>query len=106
MKHYQLSDWVDYVRGVAPEEEQIPMTAHLGRGCRRCLGLARWLTRLNTIAEADACYHMPVEALELACAIYTREWLETPAGQGTRRRGRASTTRALRRTTTKKGEAD
>jgi hypothetical protein len=106
VKHYQLAEWVDYVRGLAPEREQLAMTAHLTGGCRRCQSMARWLTRLNTIAEADARYRMPEDALEVASAIYTERKAETPRREA-RWRGRTPATRALRRTTEeKKDEAD
>ena len=68
MKHFQLAEWVDYARGLAPEKED--MAAHLREGCRRCQAVARWLTCVNSIAETEAASRVPEGTLERANAIY------------------------------------
>jgi hypothetical protein len=53
MKHYGVSHWVDYARGLMPETDRQAMRNHLADGCSECRDLAEFTERLT-----DACHQM------------------------------------------------
>ncbi len=51
MKHYDVTEWTDFVRGVADPARQRAMEDHLATGCGRC---GRIATALRRVVEAGA----------------------------------------------------
>ena len=70
MKHYEITEWVDFVRGVIGTAKQGEMAGHLGTGCGSCRGTAKLVEQLVSAARADAKYQVPESTLHLARAIY------------------------------------
>ncbi|HEY1342455.1 MAG TPA: hypothetical protein VGF59_33355, partial [Bryobacteraceae bacterium] len=50
MSHYGIPQWVDFARGVVPEQERRVMRDHLSGGCPECRQVAEFFFRL-----ADVC---------------------------------------------------
>ena len=70
MKHYDITEWLDFVHGLAGEAKHEAMEAHLGTQCAACgAGVAR-LRKLIEVAMADARYEVPESALHMARALY------------------------------------
>lgn len=64
MSHYAVFDWVDFARGVAPEQVSAEMRQHLANGCDECRGEAAFYELL-----ARVCAGMSVEAPEPAVRV-------------------------------------
>ena len=47
MKHYGLTQWVDFARGVIAEESGRVMRDHLNEGCSECRELAEFCEKLR-----------------------------------------------------------
>jgi len=102
MSHYDLTEWVDFVRGLLPAERAAAMQDHLDTGCPDCGASARRLSSLAAAAQADEGYEPPAHLLRFAKAAFSlrrpeRVWalprlaarlafnsLETALAQGTR----------------------
>ncbi len=67
-KHLDVSEWVDYVRGVG-EQAGSAREAHLS-GCRRCQATVRELRSVVNAAGLEAQYEPPANVLRLAQAIF------------------------------------
>lgn len=62
MSHFETSNWVDYVRGVAGGSEAEAMASHLKAGCEECLESHRWLKQAVSVARLSQSVEVP-EAL-------------------------------------------
>src|SRR5690349_19904981 len=51
MKHYGITQWVDYARGLVPERDALEMRNHLSSGCDECRDLAGFCEDLNGISQ-------------------------------------------------------
>ena len=51
MSHFDIGDWIDYVRGIAGGPVSNEMAAHLKTGCEECLDLYRWLNSVREVAS-------------------------------------------------------
>jgi len=56
MRHYEIEDWVDFVRGIVPREVREAMQQHLDGGCEICDASARFITHLAETTAADRLY--------------------------------------------------
>jgi hypothetical protein len=56
MKHFEMSQWVDYVRGLTPPSDAVVMARHLSDGCERCAALMGLVSRIReeAVAETEA----------------------------------------------------
>lgn len=70
MKHYEITEWVDFVRGFVGEAKRTEMAQHLTGHCKRCHATVTVLARLIAAAQADAKYDVPESAVHMARAIY------------------------------------
>ena len=43
MKHFELVEWTDFVRGLVEESARVAMERHLASGCRKCRHTAELL---------------------------------------------------------------
>ena len=74
--HYEITDWLDYVHGLAGDEIRGRMEAHAAE-CQGCAETIRWLQRLVEAAVAEAEYYVPEHAVQLARAMYALQRPET-----------------------------
>jgi hypothetical protein len=52
MNHYEIGDWVDYVRGVVDSVLADAMTRHLNTGCAECSETCEWLGKVARAARS------------------------------------------------------
>ena len=70
MKHYEITEWLDFVRGFVGEAKQGEMARHLDAKCERCESTVKLLVQLAVVAQAEARYDLPEAAVQMARAIY------------------------------------
>jgi len=66
MKHFELSRWVDFVRGCDPEPGQRALSQHLSEGCPYCQRTVSRLRVFSAIAANEAQYLAGSGALDCA----------------------------------------
>jgi hypothetical protein len=54
MKHYGISQWVDFSRGLVPAPDVLAMSSHLAEGCSECGDLAQFCGNLSEICGVMA----------------------------------------------------
>lgn len=69
MNHYQITRWVDYVRGTVDAAEQREMSDHLLK-CNACRDECDLLVRVAVKMQADRQYEVPEHALRNARALF------------------------------------
>lgn len=69
MKHFDISEWVDFVRDLVPERRRQDMARHLDTGCARCTKLATLLRDVSTAARVELA-SPPSASLRLATALF------------------------------------
>src|SRR5947209_1887626 len=70
MKHFELAEWTDFVRGLVEKSARLPLKHHLASGCRKCRHTADLLRKLVTAARNDSQVQVPDYALRCARAIF------------------------------------
>ena len=70
MRHYEISEWLDFVHGLTQESERATMQQHLDTRCEKCRSIVDLLQKLMVAAVADAQYQVPEQAVRMARAIY------------------------------------
>ena len=70
MPHPKISDWTDYVRAVADEDDRSAMRSHLDSGCRPCQAVGAGLERVLTTAENDGAVAPPDGAVRSVRAFF------------------------------------
>jgi hypothetical protein len=73
MKHYDISDWSDFVRGLTQGADRIAMEKHLEFGCTKCQRTERMFHRLARIASTEGRYRVPQAVEHLAKAIFAMQ---------------------------------
>lgn len=71
MIHYDMADWVDYLRGLGEPGGRAEMNEHL-RGCVTCQDTLARLTALALRVEADEAFEPPPSAVRRARAVFTQ----------------------------------
>lgn len=71
MSHYDITQWVDFVRGLARPAEAAPMQQHLDEGCQACAAAVRRLSAVATVARTDDQYEPPSHLLRFAKAAFS-----------------------------------
>ena len=77
MKHFDIVQWADFVRGLLGPADQTAMNGHLSSGCRKCAGAARQMRKLAVVADAEARYKAPGHAVDYVKAIHPLQGPET-----------------------------
>jgi hypothetical protein len=77
MKHFNIWQWADYVRGLADEVDRPAMAAHLSSGCARCARTASTFGSVAAIAGGEAGHEPPEHAIRYAQAVYSHFRPET-----------------------------
>jgi len=70
MKHFELAEWTDFVRGLVEKSARLPLEHHLASGCRKCRHTADLLRKLVTAARNDSQVQVPDYALRCARAVF------------------------------------
>jgi len=70
MKHFELAEWTDFVRGLIEKSARLPLEHHLASGCRKCRHTADLLRKLVIAAHSDSQVQVPDYALRCARAIF------------------------------------
>jgi len=58
-RHFDITEWADYVRNVVPAELHEQMLQHLRAGCSKCEKIQSVLSRFATICLREATYEVP-----------------------------------------------
>lgn len=70
MKHYGVSQWVDFARGLLTEPESRAMRQHLSEGCAGCEDLAKFCETLTSISLDMTSIEVPERIVRNAKAIF------------------------------------
>jgi hypothetical protein len=70
MKHYEISDWADFVRGLVEPVRREAMERHLAGGCEPCARIAAIFGRVAPLARAEPRCEPPEHAVHCARAIF------------------------------------
>ncbi len=68
MKHFEISHWTDFARGVAADADRAAMDAHLASGCPRCQATLALVQRVVAVA-GRAIEAPPADVVRWAKAI-------------------------------------
>jgi hypothetical protein len=69
-KHFDISRWVEFVRGTGERESWAVMEQHLESGCKRCGATVRVLRTFAAHAPIEASYEPPSAIVRRAEAIF------------------------------------
>src|SRR5690348_2884483 len=78
MKHFGISQWVDFARGFVAEAEGQAMNSHLSEGCGECHDLAQFSSSLTSICRAIGEHAAPESVVRNAKAIFPVHAPATP----------------------------
>lgn len=70
MKHFDIAQWTDFVRGLAAADERVGMEQHLASNCSKCAATVAMLRQVVQTAQADASCEVPEYAVRNAKAIF------------------------------------
>jgi hypothetical protein len=70
MKHYEISQWSDFARGIVPESSGDEMRDHLAQGCSGCGELADFCRKLQAVSTQAASHQAPDWVVRNAKAIF------------------------------------
>ena len=70
MKHFEINEWADYVRGLGSASALATMKTHLDTGCRRCQNIVRTFEKLVSTIAADRSPEVPVHLVREAEALF------------------------------------
>jgi len=70
VKHLDLRQLTDYMRGATAEAQAAAMETHLASGCQKCRLTADLLHKLAAAARSDSQLQVPDYALRCARAIF------------------------------------
>jgi hypothetical protein len=66
MKHFSLTEWADFVRGMVDIDRNEAMQAHLDSGCKECGEVAKTWARVREAAKRERAYEPPESAVRMA----------------------------------------
>lgn len=69
MKHFDVTEWADFARGMLPAAQRAAMDEHLSLGCAKCRGMMGMFEKLIPAARADASLEVPEYAVHCAKAL-------------------------------------
>src|SRR6476620_1432656 len=61
-RHFDITQWADYVRNAVPNEQREQMLAHLRGGCSKCDKVRGVLSRFAIVCKREAAYQIPRRA--------------------------------------------
>jgi len=66
VKHFSLTQWADFVRGVVSGEQRVSMQKHLDNDCGRCAKTVQMWKSIVEFARLEATYEPPDSAFRVA----------------------------------------
>jgi hypothetical protein len=69
MRHFDITEWTDFVLGTTTAEKRDEMAIHLESGCPDCLQVRSLIERVRRTAVADALYVPPSDLVEAVTAL-------------------------------------
>lgn len=66
VKHFSLTQWADFVRGLVSSEQRASMQKHLDQDCGRCAKTVRMWTSIVEFARLETTYEPPDGAFRIA----------------------------------------
>lgn len=70
MKHFEIHEWADYVRGLGSESIRTAMKQHLDAGCRRCQDVVFTFEKLVSTIVGDRSPEVPDHVVHMAEALF------------------------------------
>lgn len=70
MKHFSIAEWVDFVRGVAGEEQSAFQQEHLDGGCSLCMNTVKTWKSVAEFAKQEPSYNPPNRAINIASSYF------------------------------------
>src|SRR5579884_3989684 len=58
-RHFDITEWADYVRDLVPAEQHEQMQNHLQHGCSKCERVEKVLSRFAVICQRETAYEIP-----------------------------------------------
>src|SRR5207249_2419370 len=80
--HFDITEWVDYVRAQVAPIHRSAMSSHLESGCPRCNREQMWLSRLAEICAEETAGQVPKDVERLA---KTYPWHNKPTSPNAKR---------------------
>jgi hypothetical protein len=71
MQHFQLEDWVDFVRDVASGEQKSRLQNHLDQGCNDCIKTVRAWRSVAKSAKQELSYEPPTSSINIARSYFS-----------------------------------
>ncbi|HEY2499383.1 MAG TPA: hypothetical protein VGK24_20165 [Candidatus Angelobacter sp.] len=59
VRHFDITEWADYVRSAVPREQHARMLAHLEGGCAKCEKIRGLLQKFAMVCSREATYQVP-----------------------------------------------
>jgi len=79
MSHFEITEWMDFVRGVLNAERRAALESHLEEGCSECASACALLQRTVEAAAADRAWNVPPELVAAAEAIFAERQQVQPS---------------------------
>jgi hypothetical protein len=58
-RHFDITEWADYARNLAPPEQQGQMLAHLAAGCIKCGKIEQLFLKFAKVCAREGAYQIP-----------------------------------------------
>ena len=59
VRHFDITEWADYVRNTVSSDQHQLMQAHLQAGCPKCERIKGWLSKFAAVCSREASYQIP-----------------------------------------------
>ncbi|MGE5322378.1 MAG: hypothetical protein ACM3SW_05930 [Actinomycetota bacterium] len=69
-RHFDITEWADYARDLAPAEKHREMQAHLDAGCSRCKRIQELFSRFALVASRERTFEVPRYAEHSVKALF------------------------------------
>ena len=70
VKHFSITEWADFVRDVATEEQSAQMQKHLDEGCSGCRETVQMWKSVTECARQEVSYEPPSSSLRIAKSYF------------------------------------
>src|ERR1051326_3547986 len=76
LRHFDATEWIEYVRGQLFSEREQEMRSHLQAGCPECVRDRDWWVSFGEICKADARHEVPAHVERSVKALFA--WKRQP----------------------------
>jgi hypothetical protein len=70
-QHFDITEWADYARNLAPPDKHRQMQAHLEAGCLRCQKVQQLFSRFALVCARESALEVPHHAERSVKALFT-----------------------------------